>query len=74
MSDWLRTFAGVVIVESGRSPRLLNKASATTFALVTTSVVLATTDQTHRIVGVGQVATVRVTIAHTPTADRYVLD
>jgi len=68
------TFTGVVGVQCGRSPRLLNEARTAFLTLVTTRIVLTSTDETQRVVRVSKITAISVTITHTPTTNGHVLD
>lgn len=68
------TFAREFLERRGLAPLLLLKAPAARRALRPAGVVLASADQLVRHIGVLNVASVRVPVAHTPTADTDVLD
>jgi len=70
----VRTFASVVGVERGRSPRFLDEPGTAFVALVAARVVLTAADEAQRVARVGEITAVCVTITHATTSDRHVLD
>lgn len=70
----LRTFAGVLGVDGGRSPRFLNEARTAGLTLVAARVVLTSADETRLVARVVHVAAVGVAVTDAPAADRYVLN
>ena len=68
------TFTDEWIVGLGLSPGLLDESRTASFALRSARVVLAATEQLVRVVRVGDVARLGVTVAHAPAADGNVTD
>ena len=69
-----RTFASVVGVQRGRSPRFLDEPGTAFVALVAARVVLTAADEAQRVARVREITAVCVTVAHATTSDRHVLD
>jgi len=74
MGVFVHTFAGIVGIQRGWSPGFLNVARTALLTLVSTRVVLASADQSERILGIGEITAVSMAVTHAPATDRHVLD